>query len=418
MKPTYPDKQRIWDWTMALAEITEPDCPYTRRSFSPLFFEGRGWLEKEMQALGLSTHVDVAGNLIGRLEGSEPEAETIMIGSHSDTVPSGGRFDGIAGVIAGLECIASWRDSGKTLRHSVEIVDYLAEEPSEWGISCVGSRGITGFMTAELLATEHPETKEALADAIKRVGGEPEKLTKRDDVAAVFELHIEQGSVLETEQLDVGIVSGIVGILRLSIVFEGAAGHAGTTPMDIRRDASVAAARTSFLASEAASRIWQESGHYLTATCGQTFVHPNASNVVPGKTELVFDIRSDDKETMELFATELKRIAEESAQLADVDITQFQRMTDTYPVNSDNTLMDHISSACHAHNIKAKMMPSGAGHDAAFLAHIAPMAMVFVPSKGGISHRPDEWTTSEQFEKGVAALITAVESFDQLNKTI
>ncbi|TCS36688.1 Zn-dependent hydrolase [Reinekea marinisedimentorum] len=415
MNPTYPNKQRFWDWTMALAEISEPGVPYTRRSFSPLFMEGRRWLEQQMQALGLTTSVDAAGNLIGRLEGTDPNAKTIMIGSHSDTVPSGGRFDGIAGVIAGLECIASWKDAGKQLRHSVEIVDYLAEEPSEWGISCVGSRGITGFLTPELLATEHPDTKELLSSALKRVGGDGEQLYKREDVAAAFELHIEQGTVLETERLDVGIVSGIVGILRLNILFEGAAGHAGTTPMDIRRDASVAAARTNYLASEAATRIWKDSGYYLTATCGQTFIHPNASNVVPGKAELVFDIRSDDKATMEAFASELKRIAEESAELANVEVTEFQRMTDTYPVRADTQLMANIRSACDTHNIKAREMPSGAGHDAAFLAHIAPMAMVFVPSKEGVSHRPDEWTTAEQFEKGIAALITAVESFDQLN---
>lgn len=418
MKITTPNQHRFWEWTMALAEISEPGRPYTRRSFSPLFTEGRKWLEKEMQALGLATHIDAAGNLIGRLDGSDPKAGTIMIGSHSDTVPSGGRFDGIAGVIAGLECIASWKDDGKTLRHSVEIVDYLAEEPSEWGISCVGSRGITGYLTPDLLATQHPETKETLADAIKRVGGDSQKLNKRSDVAAAFELHIEQGAVLESEEMDVGIVTGIVGILRLSIVFKGAAGHAGTTPMDIRRDASVAAARTNFMASELASRIWRESGHYLTATCGQTFVFPNASNVVPGKTELVFDIRSDNKETMETFAAELKKLAEESAQLSGVEIIEFQRMTDTYPVNSDVALMNHITHACDIHGHKAKVMPSGAGHDAAFLAHVAPMAMVFVPSKGGISHRPDEWTSAEQFEKGVAALITAVESFDQSNTTI
>ncbi|MGX9417765.1 hydantoinase/carbamoylase family amidase [Vibrio sp. WJH972] len=413
MKLSYPNKQRYWDWIMALAEFTESDRLYTRRSFSPLFLEGRKWLTKQMEMLGLKTHIDAAGNLIGRLEGSDPKAGTIMIGSHSDSVPNGGRFDGMAGIITGLECIASWKDSGKTLRHSIEIVDYLAEEPSEWGISCVGSRGITGFLTDELLSTPHPESQESLADAIRRVGGNPEQLSKREDAVAAFELHIEQGAVLETESLDVGIVSSIVGILRLSIVFEGAAGHAGTTPMDIRRDASVAAARTHWMASEAAKRIWDESGHYLTATCGQIFNYPNASNVVPGKTELVFDIRSDDKETMEVFATELQRIADESATLANVEVAEFQRMTDTYPVTSDRTLMNHLRNSCEAHKLKMKEMPSGAGHDAAFMAHVAPMAMVFVPSHKGISHRPDEWTTAEQFEKGTAALMTAVESFDQ-----
>lgn len=415
MTSSYPDKQRFWDWIMRLGEFTEPDRPYTRRSFSPLFLEGREWLTKQMHSLGLDTHIDAAGNLIGRLEGSDPKAGTIMIGSHSDSVPNGGRFDGMAGIITGLECIASWQDSGKVLRHAVEVVDYLAEEPSEWGISCVGSRGITGFMTPELLNAPHPETKELLKNAIKRMGGVPDQLRKREDVTAVLELHIEQGRVLETESLDVGVVSSIVGILRLSIVFEGEAGHAGTTPMDIRRDASVAAARTNWMASEAANRIWKQSGHYLTATCGQTFTHPNASNVVPRKTQLVFDIRSDSKETMETFATELQAIAKESAALANVNISEFERMTDTFPVSCDRLLMNLLNQASEFHGVSSKEMPSGAGHDAAFMAHIAPMAMVFVPSLAGVSHRPDEWTTAEQFELGVAVLMTAAENFDQLN---
>ena len=236
------DAGRLWNDVMALAEITDPEHPYTRRSFSPLFLQGRAWLAKRFADAGLAVRIDTAGNLIGRLDGVDPSLGVIAIGSHSDTVPSGGRFDGIAGLATGLEVVRALCDVGTRLGHAIEVIDFLAEEPSEYGLSCVGSRGMVGALDASMLDLTEPGG-EKLRDALRRVGGEPDRLeaSQRQDIKAFLELHIEQGIVLESQSLDVGVVTSIVGIRRIEFVFEGAADHAGTTPMKLRHDALVAA---------------------------------------------------------------------------------------------------------------------------------------------------------------------------------
>src|ERR1700744_4041973 len=176
------DADRLWADVMALADITDPARPYTRRSFTALFLEGRAWLARRFAEAGLVTRIDAAGNLIGRLEGSNPALGVIAIGSHSDTVPSGGRFDGIAGVVTGLEIVRSLRQFGTQIDHSIEIIDFLAEEPSEYGLSCVGSRGMTGSLDSKMLDLTEPGG-EKLRDALRRIGGDPDRLLggqKRD----------------------------------------------------------------------------------------------------------------------------------------------------------------------------------------------------------------------------------------------
>ncbi|MBP6346531.1 MAG: Zn-dependent hydrolase [Neisseriaceae bacterium] len=406
------DTQRYWQQLMTLGQITDPNQPYTRRSFSDLFLQGRSWLTEQMQAAGLTVHVDAAGNLIGRKVGKKPELGAIMLGSHSDSVPSGGRFDGIAGVIAALECAQALQQHGIELNHDLEIVDFLAEEPSEWGVSCVGSRGLSGYLTPELLQTPHPKTQELLADALARMGGDANKLQVRHDVAAFLELHIEQGLVLEQTQIDIGVVTGIVGIIRLSITFQGQAAHAGTTPMTLRQDALTAAANTIVSAQNLAQEMAARPEGYFVATCGQVHNHPNASNVVPGRTQVVFDIRSDTRGWMTEFVDAMNILAVQHAQAAGVAMTQFERLTDTYPMACDEALMQHIEAATTALGHSQQRMPSGAGHDAAFLAKVAPSAMVFVPSVAGKSHCPEEWTPEADLSKGVAVLMQALLNTD------
>lgn len=410
------DSQRYWDQLLTLGTITDPNQPYTRRSFSDLFIQGRAWLTEQMQAVGLTVHVDAAGNLIGRKAGKRPELGCIMLGSHSDSVPSGGRFDGIAGVIAALECAQSLHTHGIELNHDLEIVDFLAEEPSEWGISCVGSRGLSGFLSPELLQSTHPKTEETLAAAITRMGGNPSQLTVRNNIAAFMELHIEQGLVLEQKQIAIGVVTGIVGIIRLSITFDGQAAHAGTTPMSLRQDTLAASAHTISQAQLLATQMSALGQGYFVATCGQIHNHPNASNVVPGRTQVVFDIRSSNRDLMIEFVEKMNEIATAQAQIAHVRVTQFERLTDTYPVNCDEALMQHIETACHSLGHTQQRMPSGAGHDAAFLGQIAPSAMVFVPSVAGKSHCPEEWTNEPDLSAGVAVLMQALMNVDQAAK--
>ena len=286
------DAGRLWDDLMALAAITDPGRPWTRRAFSPLFAEGRAYLRRRFEEAGLTCRVDAAGNLIGRREGTDSSRGTILVGSHSDTVPDGGRFDGPAGVIAGLELVRSLDERGIHLSHAVEVVDYLAEEPSPYGLSCIGSRGMSGALTPDHLKLTD-DAGEPLGAGLERVGGSVALLAqaKRSDIAAAFELHIEQGPFLEAERIDIGVVTDIAGILRLEVLFSGAADHAGTTPFTHRRDASLAAAQTILAVRSEAERC-AASGHgYFIATTGIVTLEPNAANVVPRTARIVVDAR-------------------------------------------------------------------------------------------------------------------------------
>jgi len=223
------DGKRLWEDVMALATITEQDAPYTRRSFTPKFDEGRAFLRRHFEAAGLAVRVDTAGNMIGRREGTDPGRGTILIGSHSDSVPDGGRFDGAAGLLSALEVARALAERGVTLAHDLEVIDFLAEEVSAFRISCCGSRMMAGGMTPEMLANTGP-SGETLKDAVRRVGGDPDHLEQasRSDVVACLELHIEQGRVLENAREDIGVVRAVVGIMRFALTVEGHADHAGT----------------------------------------------------------------------------------------------------------------------------------------------------------------------------------------------
>ena len=234
------DPERISRRIEALSGFTEPGRPWTRTAFSPHYEEAREWLRQEMQSAGLSTEIDAGGNLIGRLPGKRNDLGSLGLGSHIDTVPDGGRFDGIAGVVAALEVAQAINEAGLHLQHPLAIFDFLAEEPNRFGLSCVGSRAIAGELSADTLQVKSPEG-ETLAEGIGRMGGCPEKLTRRllepESVRAFMELHIEQGTRLESAGDDIGIVTDIVGISRAEITFAGRADHSGTTPMGKRQDA-------------------------------------------------------------------------------------------------------------------------------------------------------------------------------------
>lgn len=412
--PLPVDAGRLWADIMALAAITDPEKPYTRRSFGALFSNGREWLARRFAEAGLEVRIDAAGNLIGRREGAERGLKPILLGSHSDTVPSGGRFDGIAGVIAALETARSLTSAGVALRHPLEVVDFLAEEPSEYGLSCVGSRGMAGVLDPPMLALKGPGG-EALADALRRVGGDPARLAeaKREDVAAFLELHIEQGVVLESEGVDVGVVTSIVGIRRMEIAFEGEAGHAGTTPMSLRRDALVAAARTVDSVRRAAEALAAQGGDYFVATVGVLEVSPSASNVVPGRCRLIVDARSTSPEMTSRFAERIDRESADHASAARVRRTAFAVLSDGPPAVCDPGLRAEIRSAAQRLGLSARDLASGAGHDAAFMTRLCPAAMIFTPCRGGKSHAPEEWADCDALAAGAAAMFETVRAIDR-----
>lgn len=407
------DADRLWGDLMALAEITDPQRPYTRRSFSPTFLRGRAWLADRYRDAGLTVRVDAAGNLIGRRAGSAADAPAIVVGSHSDSVPGGGRFDGIAGVVAGLEVARALADGGIALAHPLEVVDFLAEEPSEFGVSCIGSRAVAGLLDAGHLAMTAPGG-ETLAQAIERTGGDPARIgaARRADIGAFLELHIEQGPVLEARGIDLGIVTAIVGITRVEIRFAGEAAHAGTVPMNARRDAAVAAAEAVLAVRDLARGFADRGEGHFVATCGVCEILPNASNVVPGQARVVVDARSERAEAMSAFVARLEAALQAIARGNDVALAAFRIVSGNDPAACDAALQRVLQESAERAGYSSLRMASGAGHDAAYVAHVAPAAMLFVPSRGGRSHCPEEWTGQAELAAGAQVMLEAVRRID------
>jgi N-carbamoyl-L-amino-acid hydrolase len=404
---------RLWADLMALGALTEPERPYTRRAFSPQFSKGRDFLSRRLREAGLSVRIDAAGNLIGRLDGSDAAAGVLALGSHSDTVPGGGRFDGVAGVVAAVEVARALAEGGARLRHAVEVIDCLAEEPTDFGLSCIGSRGLCGALDAGMLEMTNAKG-ETLADALRATGGDPERLNEaiRTDLRAFLELHIEQGPVLERTGVAIGVVSSIVGIRRIEIIFEGEAAHAGTSPMDLRRDAAVPAAATAVEVRRKADQLAAESGAYFVATVGIVQVEPGGSNVVPARARLVIDVRSSNPDVTDRFKAHIDRFSLASAAEFRVERSRFTVLSDGVPAICDPELRNALWAAADRLGLSAREIASGAGHDSAFLARICPAAMVFVPCLRGMSHTPDEWADPHAVAAGAAVLLETVRALD------
>jgi N-carbamoyl-L-amino-acid hydrolase len=412
--PIKVDRDQLQGDFDALAALTEPGKPWTRRSFTDMFLKGREYLARRFAEEGLATHIDASGNLIGTWFGSDADLPVLMTGSHSDTVPSGGRFDGIAGILSGLAAIRALRVAGYRPIHAIELVDFLAEEPSEWGLSCIGSRGMAGALTPEHFAMPGPDG-ERLDDAIARMGGVPAQVadTVRKDVGAFVEIHIEQGPVLEAENIPLAIVSGIAGIARVRLRLEGEAGHAGTVPMAMRADAGMAMARL-LLALRDAARAEAEKGRgHFTATIGVMRLEPNGANVVPGAAEAIVDIRAENDAAMDDYLSVIDALAEAAASAEGCRVAATERLSRTFAVACDGRLQARIKDAADAHGLATLSLASGAGHDAAFVARIAPAAMIFVPSRGGISHAPEEWTDTEAIARAADVLALTLSTLDQ-----
>lgn len=389
-----------------LKDITDANMPYTRRSFSALFLEGREYLKDKFKSIGLNTFIDPNGNLMGFKKGKINK--TIMIGSHSDTVPGGGIYDGIAGVCAAFVIAKELKNT--QLNHNLIIVDYLAEEASEWGPSCIGSMQLSDSFNPNKLKLKHPTTGESLGDAIKRMGGY--KMTHFNELnlgelTASFELHIEQGGVLESNGLDVGIVSAIVGISRIKITFMGEANHAGTTPLNLRDDAFLKACEYCLWARERALHFLKNNiNDHFVITSSKVDLFPNASNVICGRCEVILDFRSDNDDTLRYFEDILSSKAIELGAHAElISMGKTSKM--------DEHLIKIMQYNATKLNIDYKLMPSGAGHDSAYISKIAPSVMIFSSSVNGISHNKNEFTSRESFKKLIDILYSSILTKDK-----
>lgn len=409
--------KRLWSRVERLAALTEKDRPWTRRAFTDCYDRSRDWLRQEMENLNLTVSMDAAGNLIGNLPGSEPHLASLASGSHTDTVPRGGRFDGIAGVVAALEVagVLAEHNNPPGLRRPFEIIDFLAEEPNAYGTSCIGSRGMAGkLLPAQLDYTAADGS--TLAQAVARMGGRPEALNAPlrapRELAGFVELHIEQGVVLEQENMDIGIVTDIVGITRYNLSIKGRAMHAGTTPMNRRHDALAGAAEFVVAVEKLAQQRPSDSA-YLVATVGKLEVIPNGSNVVPGRVDLVLEARSNCDRAAGQFCREAVNAATEIAARRSLAV-EHRLVSESGAVRCDETIQSAIERAAASRGYKTLHMPSGAGHDAAYMGSLCPSGMVFIPCREGRSHCPEEWVDPGQLACGAQVLLDSIVELDRI----
>jgi N-carbamoyl-L-amino-acid hydrolase len=400
-------QQRITERLDHLASLTEPAVPYTRRAFTELYKEARGWLEQQFQQAALTPHYDAAANLIGRREGSH-NLPTLALGSHIDTVTGGGRFDGTAGVIVALEIAQALAEAGVTLKHPLEVIDFISEEVSDYAAaSCVGSRALSNTLTDAMLAGTNPEG-ETLAAAIDRMGGNTTNIaqTKQHDYAGYVELHIEQGLVLESQAIPLGVVTGIVTIRRFELRVLGQPDHAGTTPMALRRDALVGAAwMIRHVRELAAAR------DDVVATVGRMFNHPNGANVIPGEVVLNLEIRALDDSLIDQLYKQL--LADAAPILQADDLTLEQRQLSNSPgIRCADPIQAALEQAAQKRGHASIKLPSGAGHDAMCMASVCPVGMVFIRSIGGRSHTPAEKSRPEDLQAAAEVMLEALLTLD------
>ncbi|MGG1660062.1 Zn-dependent hydrolase [Brevibacillus sp. NRS-1366] len=396
------NSERLWDRLMQLSTIGTCEAGgITRLSFTPEERAAKDLIAGFMKEAGLTVREDEVGNLIGRKEGKNSEAPIVLIGSHIDSVPSGGNFDGPLGVLAGVEVLQTMNEQGVETEHPIEVLAFTDEEGTRFGFGMIGSRGIAGLLQPDELT---PQDKDgiSIAEAMKQSGLDPEKIKGAartpGSVKAYVELHIEQGKVLESRGLSVGVVSGVAGPLWLKFVLEGEAGHAGATPMNMRRDPLTAAAEVMLCIEREAARKPVSVG-----TVGKMQVFPGGVNIIPGRVEFTLDLRDVDKAILDEVEQSIMREAEAICARRNVRLTVelLQRIP---PVICSDNIQAAIREACAAEGLETMTLPSGAGHDCMQLVDLCPVGMIFARSRDGISHNPAEFTSKEDCANGAQIL--------------
>jgi N-carbamoyl-L-amino-acid hydrolase len=385
-----------------------PEGGVSRIAFSDFDLAARDWLCSEMERLGLTVRVDAAGNIIGRRDGSEASLPPIVFGSHIDSVPGGGNYDGQVGVVGALEVIDLLNSHDIVTRHPLEVVSFTDEEG---GLS--GSRAMIGTLTDMAMDTMS-HSGLTIRDGIARVGGDPDNIDQAarqpEEIRAFLELHIEQGAFLHEDKIDIGVVEGIVGIRWWDIVVSGKANHAGTTPMNRRQDALVAAARLTLGINSIANEL---EGRQV-ATVGRIEAFPGAPNVIPGEVRMSLEIRDLDAEKMQKVFDLIEAEAEQIADSTGTAVAFTELDVAAPPAPTDVRVREIVAAAADSLGLSNRRMPSGAGHDAQDMAKIAPTGMIFVPSVGGISHSPNEFTSAADMANGASVLFHSVLAIDAL----
>ncbi len=378
-----------------------------RVAFSNADIEAQKWVIQTLKNLGLEVHVDFAGNVIGRRKGKDTSLKPISFGSHIDRVPKGGNYDGCVGSMASIEVLEILNENKITTNHPLEIIIFSNEEGG-----VMGSRALAGHLGQSAMGVRN-STGYSMGEGIMRLGGDTTRIKEvarsKDEIAAFLELHIEQGGTLEKENIDIGIVEGIVGLKWWQVEFSGFANHAGTTPMNARQDALLAAAK--FIV--AVNEITNSFEGAQVGTVGKISAEPGAPNVIPGRVITSLEIRDLSLEVMEKVYQAIQLKGKEIAKASNVQIEFRPLDTTADPAIMTSSIQDAIKKSAEKLGLSTKRMPSGAGHDAQDMALIAPSGMIFVPSKGGISHSPKEFTSAEDMANGANVLLNTILALDK-----
>jgi hydantoinase/carbamoylase family amidase len=380
----------------------------TREVYTPTYRAALERVAGWMREAGLATRLDAVGNLFGRWEGIEPDAPLVLTGSHVDTTLNAGRYDGVLGVLGAIEAVHLLRGRGAAPRRSIELVAWAGEEP-RFGTGCVGSRAAGGHLRREDLDRLRDRDGVSMAEALRGAGLDPDRLPDaRIDPAtvhALVELHIEQGIVLEEGGESIGVVTAIAAPHDFRLTLRGAATHAGATPMHLRRDALAGAAE----AMGELERLARESASGTTVgTVGVLRVRPGAINVVPGEVELDIDVRDSDLAAREQVVAAVIDAARSIAERRGLDV-EVTPIVEDVPVACDPRVVEAADAAARELGLPFRRMTSGAYHDAMVMGTRVPIGMIFVPSAGGISHHPDEYTAPADLERGVRVLAGTLE---------
>ena len=400
------DGDRLWRRLSELAEIGKRESGgVTRLSFTDEERSAKDLVASYMEEGGLAVREDAVGNLFGRREGSDPDAPAVLVGSHVDSVYDGGNFDGPLGVLAGIEVVQAMEEGGVRTDHPVEVVAFTDEEGARFSFGMIGSRALAGHLSPGDL--DHRDGDDiSISEAMRDYGLDPKRVEaarrQQDSLAAYLELHIEQGRVLEAEGLPVGIVTGIAGPVWLRFSLRGESGHAGATPMNRRHDALAAAAEIVGVVEEEAS-----SAPSAVGTVGQLETRPGGINIIPGLVDFSVDLRDIDVSVRDRVEGRIRERAEEICVRRGVElgVEELQRLD---PAPCSEEVRGVISDACREVGIRPHSLPSGAGHDGMHLASLYPMGMIFVRSKDGISHNPEEWSSRDDCEAGCNVLYWSV----------
>ncbi len=402
------DSDRLLSELFELAAITDAEpvadgTAVTRIVFSERDLQARAWLKVLARAEGFSVREDAVGNTFFRMEGLQPDLPAVATGSHTDAIPHAGMYDGTVGVLGGLEAMRSLKRAGVRLRRSIELVMFTSEEPTRFGIGCLGSRLMSRVLDFERADQLRDQTDATLAEIRSEAGfaGELARVQMQDGhYSGWVELHIEQGPLLEREGIPIGVVTDIAAPAGYRFTIEGLGGHAGALLMPDRRDALCAAAEVIL----AVERYALGTGAIDTvATIGTCSVYPGAVNSVPSRVILQLDIRDTDPERREGVLGELRASIEEIAARRDVRIVE-ELVNADLPAQSSNEIVETIELACAELGVRSRRMVSRAYHDSLFMARIAPVAMIFIPCRNGVSHRPDEFADAQDIARGVRVL--------------